>query len=227
MKLGGVPTPVRLRRAKHDDCRVLAHLYRMSSCGLADYVWGRAGRPGESPLDTGERRYAESDGPYSHDKCLIAELDGEVVGMVHAYPVVGSSKMVRQTDPILRAFQILKDPGSLHIEGLAVVPFARCLGIGSFLLRAAGWWAGVHGLSRLSLVCLDRNVSAMALFNRAGLHEVSRCGLCLDSKTGDQIGEAVLLAGESLWGVPTSGLDLERTHSTVRLSATSTMSLPS
>lgn len=211
MKVAGVATPVRIQRARQEDSRTLAHLFRLSSGGLADYVWRRSARPGEDILDVGARQYRRSSGAFSFENCLVAEMDGEVVGMVHAHPMgEPAPDRDRETDPVLRSFQLLEDPGSLHVACLSVVPFARCVGIGSFLLRAAGWWAGVRGLRRLSLVCFERNAGAMALYRRAGLREVRRQPVAPHPLLDHGGGDAVLFVGDCLWGVPTENFNLER-----------------
>lgn len=220
MKVAGVSTPVRLLRARQSDCRSLADLFRMSKAGLADYIWRQAAEPHECVLDVGARRYARQSGAFSYSNCLVAEMDGELVGMVHAHPMGKPSvDRVRETDPVLRPFQLLEEPDSLHIASLAVVPFARNLGIGSFLLRAAGWWAGVRGLQRLSLVCFERNERAMALYRRAGLQELRRHPVLAHPMLDHGGGDAVLLGGNSLWGVRTDGFDLERAQSIIGLPA--------
>jgi len=214
MKVAGVATPVRLLRARQDDCKALANMFRMSTGGLADYIWRQSAQPDQCPLDVGARRYARASGAFSYANCMVAEMDGDLVGMVHAHPMGKTpADRVRETDPVLRPFQVLEHPDSFHIAGLAVVPFARCLGIGSFLLRAAGWWAGVRGLRRLSLVCLERNEGAMAFYQRAGLREVRRHPVQFHPMVDHSGGDAVLLASDTLWGVPTDGFDLERAQS--------------
>jgi hypothetical protein len=49
-----------LRPARSGDCRRIAELFRISSDGVADYIWRtlQADYPGLSLLEIGERRYA-------------------------------------------------------------------------------------------------------------------------------------------------------------------------
>jgi hypothetical protein len=44
-----------LRPARKSDCRRIAELYRISSDGVADYIWAKLAEPGEDVLDVGRR----------------------------------------------------------------------------------------------------------------------------------------------------------------------------
>ena len=49
--------PYSIRPARKSECRRIAEFYRISSDGVADYVWTKLARPGEDILDVGRRRY--------------------------------------------------------------------------------------------------------------------------------------------------------------------------
>jgi hypothetical protein len=46
-----------IRPARKSECLRIAELYRISSDGVADYIWTKLAQPGEDILDLGRRRY--------------------------------------------------------------------------------------------------------------------------------------------------------------------------
>ena len=76
-----------LRPARKDECRTIARLYSISSDGLADYIWTTLAKPGEDILDVGARRYSNEDLSFSYKNCVIAEHEGEIIGMLVAFPM--------------------------------------------------------------------------------------------------------------------------------------------
>jgi ribosomal protein S18 acetylase RimI-like enzyme len=133
---------VSLRLARMSDCRRIAELFRISSEGIADYVWSqlRDEFPGLSLLEIGERRYRREDTAFSYQNCLVAERAGEVIGMVHSYviePPADQQEPAEPGDPVLRPYAELEAPGSLYIAGLALLPEHRDRGIGTLMLVTA------------------------------------------------------------------------------------------
>lgn len=45
--------------------------------------------PGLTLLEVGARRYAGEEGIFSDKNSTVAELGGEVIGMLHAFPIEG------------------------------------------------------------------------------------------------------------------------------------------
>ena len=134
------PEPV-LRPARREDCRRIAELFRISSDGIADYIWStlQDDYPGQAPLEIGRQRYAREDTAFSYQNCVVAERDGAVIALLHAF-VSAPSDGVRadeDVDPVLRPYAELEAPGSLYISALAVAPGCRGRGIGTRLLEAA------------------------------------------------------------------------------------------
>ena len=78
-----------LRSAKREDSRAIAELFRISSGGVADYIWQllKPEYPGLNLLDIGEQRYAREGVNFSCENCIIAEHDGSVLGMLHAFEI--------------------------------------------------------------------------------------------------------------------------------------------
>lgn len=168
--------PATLRSARKDDCRRIAELFRIASEGVADYVWTRlaADHPGLSLLEIGRLRYEREDTAFSHQNCIVAEGDGEVIGLMHGFVMEASDHPVEDVDPVLRPFRELEAPGSFYISSLAVLPGHRDEGIGSSLLAAARGRAQEIGAGELSLICFAANTGARRLYERHGMRVIDR-----------------------------------------------------
>lgn len=190
------PHVFKIRPAVKQDSADIARLFLISSDGLAEYIWSHVTEPGETVAEAGARRYAREGVAFSYENCLIAEADGETVGMVHAYPMEEDPGAEPDGDPVLRPYGELEDYGSLYISGLAVVEGRRNAGVGQALMRAVNERARDLALPRLSLICFERNAGAMRLYRRLGFREIARRPIvphpCLHYADGD----AVLLARE-------------------------------
>jgi len=170
----GQDKEIRLRSAKREDSRAIAELFRLSSGGVADYIWQllKPEYPGLDLLDIGERRYAREGVNFSCDNCTIAEHDGSVLGMIHAFEMPEASEP--ETDPVLRPYAELEAPGSLYISGVALFPEYRGLGIGSRLMDAALQAASQRELSKLSLIAFEQNEGSWRLYLRLGYDVVDQ-----------------------------------------------------
>ncbi|ASN28289.1 GNAT family N-acetyltransferase [Streptomyces pluripotens] len=89
---------------------------------------------------------------YGPDGCLVAELDGRIVGYV---------RLVRPTP-------LASNAHVLAIRGFAVAEDARGQGIGRILIRAAVEEARGRGARRLTLRVLGHNTPARALYESEG-----------------------------------------------------------
>jgi GNAT superfamily N-acetyltransferase len=161
-----------LRPAMRDDCRRIAELFRVSSDGVADYIWSRLqpDHPGLSPVEIGARRYQRENTAFSYQNCLVAEHRGDVIGMMHAFVIEPDEEPApaREADPVLRPYAELEQPGSLYISSLAVVACHRRQGLGRRFLAAARERARRIGRPTLSLICLEQNRDARRLYEREG-----------------------------------------------------------
>lgn len=77
------------RAAVKEDAPVIAALFRISSDGVADYIWGGMASeyPGLSPIEIGAVRYSSEDGNFSYRNCVVAEREGEVVGLLCTFQI--------------------------------------------------------------------------------------------------------------------------------------------
>ena len=167
----------RFRSARKEDCRTIAELYRISSDGVADYIWRKLAEPGEEHIEVGERRYAREDTVFSYRNCTLVERNGEVIGMLVAFPVEPDpdvSDPDEEVDPVLKPYNELERPGSFYICGMALFPEYRGEGLGTGMLELARQQAYQRGLEELSLIVFEQNAGAKRLYERHGFREVDR-----------------------------------------------------
>ena len=128
------------RPARREDCAKIAALYSIASDGVANYSRRKLAEPGKEPLEVVERRYAREDTAFSYKSCLLAERDGEVIGMLAAFPIdPGQDARApdEDVDPVLAPYGELERPGSLYVCGMAVFPEHRGQGLGTPILELA------------------------------------------------------------------------------------------
>ena len=175
---GAAGPEVVLRPARPGDCRRIAELFRISSDGVADYIWStlQADYPGLSLLDIGERRYARENTAFSYQNCLVVEQGGAVIAMLHAFVIAAREQAPAHADvdPVLRPYAELEAPGSLYISSIAVAPEWRGQGLGTRLLAAVRERAQRLGCPSLSLICLAQNTGARRLYEREGFTVIDR-----------------------------------------------------
>ncbi len=185
---------VTLRAAVEDDAREIAGLFLISSDGLAAYIWERDRASGVSLIEHGTARYARRSTLFSFENCTLAMMGGEVVAMLHAFEMPADDSV--EEDPVLRPYSELEDAGSFYISGLAVKEARRGRGIGGLLLGQAEAKARDQGLTRLSLICFERNEGACALYLRRGYRIIDRRPLVPHPTLHYADGDALLMALE-------------------------------
>ena len=162
-----------IRPAHKNESRSIAELFEISSDGVASYVWStlQTAYPGLPLLEIGRRRYEREGTAFSYQNCLMAEDQGKVQGMMHAYPIElpgDAAAPPQPVDPVLKPYAELEAPGTLYIAGIAVWPDCRGRGVGTRFLEAARERARGLGLRELSLLCFAGNTGARRLYDRAG-----------------------------------------------------------
>lgn len=192
----------KIRPARREDSGAIAELFLIASDGLAAYIWSQLAEAGETPLETGRRRYAREDAAFSYRNCLVAEEDSRVVAMLHSFPMPprdtgpeasANDNAAPTVDPVLRPYAELEDPGSLYVSGLAVFSEHRGRGLGRRLMEEARRRAEALGQPRLSLICFEANQGALQLYRRLGFVAVDRRPLVPHPTLHYTEGDALLL----------------------------------
>jgi len=123
----------------------------------------------------GAIRYSGEETVFSFKNCVVAEHDGEVIGLLLSFPVEveqGASSG-EPVDPVLEPYS-MEVPGSFYICSLAVLPEFRGLGLGGKMLDIAREQARERGLGTLSLLVFEQNQGACRLYEREGFEVVDR-----------------------------------------------------
>ena len=165
------------RPARREDCAKIAALYSIASDGVANYIRRKLAGPGKEPLEVGERRYAREDTAFTYKSCVLAERDGEVIGMLAAFPMEpgpAAGEPDEDVDPVLAPYGELERPGSFYVCAMAVFPEHRGRGVGTRMLELAWEQARERGLEELSLIVFEQNAGAKRLYERHGFEEVDR-----------------------------------------------------
>ena len=185
---------VTFRAATREDSHRIAELFRISSDGVVDYLWMTLAPeyPGLEPVEIGAVRYARDDGDFSYTNCVLAELDGEVIGQLCTYPVEESDAEDPEEpeDPVLEPYGRLEIPGTLYISSLALFEGFRGMGLGTEMLSIARNRARERNIEALSLLVFEQNIGAVKLYEREGFREVDRAPIVphpLINHTGDVI----------------------------------------
>ena len=173
---------VTFRPATREDSPKIAELFRIASGGVAEYVWSTLAPeyPGLTPLGIGTRRYARDEGAFSYMNCTVAELGGEMIGMLHAFPMEGQPEQEEAgepIDPVLEPYARLEVPGSYYISGIAVFPAHRGKGLGAQMLEIAKDMAHQSGCREVSLLVFEQNQGAIKLYERNGFGVIDRAPL--------------------------------------------------
>ncbi|MEQ9619931.1 MAG: GNAT family N-acetyltransferase [Deltaproteobacteria bacterium] len=164
------------RPAEKADCRTIAKLFSIASDGVADYVWTKLAEPGEDILEVAERRYSRDDLLFGYKNCVVAELGGEVIGMMVSFPMYSTenAEPEAEADPVLAPYSKLEQHDSYYISGIAVFPDYRGMGIGTKFLEIAERKARENKLSRISLIVFEQNEGAKRLYERHAFYETAR-----------------------------------------------------
>lgn len=166
---------IEFRPAIRTDAREIARLFQITSEGASDYIWSQLAEPGEELLDVGARRYARENVDFSYQNCLIAEADGQVIGMMHSYAMRYDPTANPSTDPVLAPYNDMEVPDTLYISSLALHDGWRSQGLGVQFLNHAQQRADDMGLKGLSLIDYAENTGARRFYERHGFTIVKTC----------------------------------------------------
>lgn len=166
------------RAAGSEDSVKLAELINMASGGLVEHLFHDLA-PQVSSVEI--LAYGlQSDGrPHSYTNAIVAETEGEVVGMALSYSsdLHGITDEMRKFIPGVRLehiqdFYAARVENSWYLDAIAVNPEFRGKGIGTELIglvKAIGWDKGYR---TLSLITFADNEPAMRVYRSIGFETV-------------------------------------------------------
>ncbi len=170
-------TDVLIRPARAEDAPDLARLIDMAGGGV--YAFLLEGLvPGLSAEEMLVPGLAATAGSFSHRHSGVAERDGRVVGVAHAYPVdwmktEDYSGLPPERLAHLANFTRTQDWGSYFLSALAVDPAERRRGIARRLLAWVYERARAGGFDRVTLHVWADNAVAQRLYRRENFQVVA------------------------------------------------------
>jgi len=169
------------RPARRDDASAVVELFAIAGRGIPDYVWSLHATNGHGPRQIATERVCREDANFSYRNVLLAEREGEVVGMLLGYtlrePTPADVAALDTLPPVLRPMVALEQraPGTFYINALAVREEHRGNGIGSKLLYKCRQKAlGAH-TARITVEVFEQNEGALRLYQRHGFRILDRC----------------------------------------------------
>jgi ribosomal protein S18 acetylase RimI-like enzyme len=166
------------RAATPADAEVVAELFDMAVGGLALHRWGeRAGKDGDA-MAFARNLIAGEQGRFSYRNAIVAEVDGEVVGVM-----VGRLESLTSFEPRpdlenspIKPWNELDElaGGMWLLRGIAVRPEHRGNGIARALLAKAEELARQSGASRLAIIAAEENRAVVTLYRDYGFETLAR-----------------------------------------------------
>ena len=162
---------ITLRKARREDAPHLAVTELMTAPEFATFLLDGLFE-GRSVGGTLSEIYARG-GTDSYEWSWVAEVAGEIVGAIGAYPVAlvkpsedtgEAAERLAYFDPI----RLAMPQDAFHIGRVGVLAPFRRKGIAKQLINAAVSAAGEHGEQRVSLFVWEDNVEAIALYKALG-----------------------------------------------------------
>ncbi len=164
------------RPATPDDAGTLAELVQFASEGLALYLWTQIAGAGHDPWNIGRERVRSESYGVSYKNAIIAELSGQPTSALISYSLRDRPEAVSDELPavLVPLHELMNHaPDTWYVHALAAYPSYRGRGQGSALLAVADKLAAAAGITGLSLIVSDTNVSARKLYERCGYREAA------------------------------------------------------
>ena len=114
----------------------------------------------------------------SYKNTIIAELSGQPTSALISYSLRDRPEAVSDELPavLMPLHELMNQaPDTWYVHALAAYPSYRGRGQGSALLAVADNLAASAGITGLSLIVSDTNVSARKLYERCGYREAAHC----------------------------------------------------
>lgn len=164
-------TPHLIRQAAKSDAEILAKLIDIAGEGIPSWLWTRACVEGQTPLEIGIERASRSSGGFSYTNALVADDNGDAMGMVLSYAITEAPQDDPNDllDPIAPFVALEKlSVDTWYINALAVFAKGRNQGIGSLLMAAAEDQARKYGFDEMSIQVYGQNTGAVRLYEKLG-----------------------------------------------------------
>ncbi|MEQ8267720.1 MAG: GNAT family N-acetyltransferase [Parvibaculum sp.] len=160
------------------DTEDLVRYLLMAGEGLFEHLFDDA-YPGLTASDALALGVGDADSPYHYENAYLAELKGQVVGCMVAFPseqlglpeIAYSVLPPERLDGVRPLFE-RTPPSSFYINTLATDETVRRMGVGALLLDFAAELAEAAGYDNLTLHVWGDNEGALALYKSRGFEFV-------------------------------------------------------
>lgn len=165
---------ISFRPANAEEADELAAIIQATSGGLVDYLLTGI-VPFTKPIQILKSQVISKDSIYSYRNTIVCEENGEIIGMVLAYPSEEQviSDMTKRYLPKKR-FEVVKEllgsaePNSLYINTFWVHEKYRGEGLAAVLMDVAADWAKKQGRNCLSLHVWKENLRGVGFYTKVG-----------------------------------------------------------
>ncbi|MCV2870304.1 GNAT family N-acetyltransferase [Defluviimonas sp. WL0002] len=168
MSESGLDRDPRFRLATDRDLPAILPLARSTVPGFVDELWSRLAGNGETAEEFGRRAQHAF---IEVGQTIVADAADKISAMLISYPMASSpNPHVPGMDDMLRPLMTLfqKAQGTWYLHGIATVPDFEGQGLASGLMHVAEDLGRSAGKSRISLLVIDTNLSAIRFYDRRG-----------------------------------------------------------
>ena len=163
---------VKLRDGCVADCKIIAELINTSAEGAAEYLFAEINKS-ITPIEY-LANLLEQEVYYSYANTVVAEVEGNVVGMALSFPSEGlvcpqmQNQYSAQQLLYIQSFVEHKIAESWHLDALCVLPSYRNSGIGGKLLAAVKTRAQSYKFTSVGVFVFASNEAAFKFYRRHG-----------------------------------------------------------
>ncbi|MEM9105591.1 MAG: GNAT family N-acetyltransferase [Pseudomonadota bacterium] len=185
-----------IRQAQKSDAEAIAKLIDIAGEGIPSWLWTRACVEGQTPLEIGIERARRPSGGFSYTNALVADKNGQAMGMVLSYaiveaPLVDTNELPDPIAPFVALEKLSVD--TWYVNALAVFAKGRNQGMGSKLMAAAEEQARKNGLNEMSIQVYRQNAGAVRLYRKLGYRFVASEPVRLHPSPPYYTGDVLLL----------------------------------
>ena len=162
------------RKAKKEDCSVLAELVNIASGGIIEFLL-RNLIPGMTPVQFVAQSLQIDNNPRSYKNAIVAESNEKLVGVAlsipsHFHTITDDMKNLFPEERLehLKHYYAARVENSLLLENICVDDKFRGKGIGTKLISLTKKKAKESGFKILSLIVFADNKDALHLYRRCG-----------------------------------------------------------
>ncbi|MFS0864320.1 GNAT family N-acetyltransferase [Fredinandcohnia sp. 179-A 10B2 NHS] len=165
---------LKLRQANKKDAKVVAELTHIAIDDIAERLTGKTKK--QNIIDSLAHFFREEDNRLSYQNTLVADVEGEIAGIVVYYP---GEEGPRLDEPFLKSLRKKQndnsifldkeaDNGDFYIDTLCVQESYRGYGIGTALIKEVERLAYERGYTISSLNVAHDNPTAKSLYKHLG-----------------------------------------------------------